>query len=290
MSLTVVIVGAGAAATTFATALRLAHVPVLAVWARRAEAATAAGQASGVAARWGAPPPELALADVVLVAVRDAAISEVATQLAQVVSPRSVVLHTSGAHAAGAVLAPLVGRAHGVGTLHPLAALTLPPRPLAGVTFGVEGDAAGQGAARALAAALGGHVLALPPGAMPLYHAAAVLASNALVGLVDAATTALAALGVPLAEAQQALAPLAAGALAAATDRPLPDALTGPIARGDATTVAGHLAALRERAPQLVPLYVAAARQILALAERRTPPPPRDGLARIAELLAATTR
>ena len=47
------------------------------------------------------------------------------------------------------------------------------------------------------------------------------------------------------------------------------DALTGPIARGDQATVAAHLEALRETAPELVPLYEALAERTRALAEDR---------------------
>ena len=44
-------------------------------------------------------------------------------------------------------------------------------------------------------------------------------------------------------------------------------ALTGPIARGDAAIVDRHIAALRERAPELVPLYEALAARTREIAE-----------------------
>jgi predicted short-subunit dehydrogenase-like oxidoreductase (DUF2520 family) len=49
----------------------------------------------------------------------------------------------------------------------------------------------------------------------------------------------------------------------------IPAALTGPIARGDAATVAGHVAALRARAPELLPLYRLLARATLPLAREK---------------------
>ena len=49
----------------------------------------------------------------------------------------------------------------------------------------------------------------------------------------------------------------------------IPGALTGPIARGDAATVAGHVAALRQRAPDLLELYRVLARQTIPLAREQ---------------------
>ena len=61
---------------------------------------------------------------------------------------------------------------------------------------------------------------------------------------------------------------LAAGATARVTEVETTGALTGPIARGDAGTVRLHLAALRQSAPHILPLYVEAARSTLRLASR----------------------
>jgi predicted short-subunit dehydrogenase-like oxidoreductase (DUF2520 family) len=46
-------------------------------------------------------------------------------------------------------------------------------------------------------------------------------------------------------------------------------ALTGPMTRGDRGTLETHLAALRRHAPDVLPLYVAAAEREIALAEAR---------------------
>jgi predicted short-subunit dehydrogenase-like oxidoreductase (DUF2520 family) len=47
------------------------------------------------------------------------------------------------------------------------------------------------------------------------------------------------------------------------------DALTGPIARGDESTVDAHRAALRQAAPELVPMYEALAERTRALGGER---------------------
>ena len=127
---------------------------------------------------------------------------------------------------------------------------------------------------RALVRALGGRELALPrwradPQSAALYHAGAVAASNYLVTLLDFAARHLQALGADRRQALQALLPLVRGTLANVERLGIPAALTGPIARGDAPTVAGHVAALRQRAPELLELYRLLARQTIPLAREQ---------------------
>jgi len=63
--------------------------------------------------------------------------------------------------------------------------------------------------------------------------------------------------------------PLVRGTLANIERLGIPGALTGPIARGDAVTVAGHVAALQRRAPELLDLYRVLARQTIPLAQEQ---------------------
>jgi predicted short-subunit dehydrogenase-like oxidoreductase (DUF2520 family) len=95
------------------------------------------------------------------------------------------------------------------------------------------------------------------------YHAAASIASNFLVALEESAAELLAEAGVK--DARELLAPLVLRTAANWAERG-PAALTGPIARGDDATVDRHLAELRERAPELVPLYEALAERTRAIA------------------------
>jgi predicted short-subunit dehydrogenase-like oxidoreductase (DUF2520 family) len=66
-----------------------------------------------------------------------------------------------------------------------------------------------------------------------------------------------------------ALLPLLRGTVANLARVGLPGALTGPISRGDVATLRAHLDALRERAPDLLPLYCTAGLQTIALARRK---------------------
>ena len=266
------VVGAGPVATALAGALRLGGVPVLGLWARQPAHARSAGAVAGVAAFSSAPPDLLLEADVVIVAVRDGAIGEVAERLCGtgLVSSKHVFLHCSGAVSSAEAFAKVQGKVGGVGTMHPLRAIAdgrAAMRTLKGTVFGVEGDERGRAAARALVAILGGQALALDGAQMPAYHAAAAFASNYVVALIDAAAVALGRAGLSEREAIAALVPLAQGALANVAERGVAAGLTGPIRRGDELTVARHLEALSGD-PSLVELYEALARRTVEIAAR----------------------
>src|SRR6185503_13839633 len=115
---------------------------------------------------------------------------------------------------------------------------------------------------------------------LPRYHAAAALVSNHAVGLVDAGVELLTSVGLERATAVRAL----AASTAANLERVgLPEALTGPIARGDVAVIARHILALRPHA-EIAALYRATARRVSKVAAdkgRAT----RDALLRIAALL-----
>jgi len=101
------------------------------------------------------------------------------------------------------------------------------------------------------------------------YHAAAAIASNFLIALEASAVELLEAAGVAdPEEARELLAPLVLRSAANWAERG-PDALTGPIARGDEETVERHLAAIDGVAPELLGLYHALAERTRAVAAGR---------------------
>ncbi|HEY7332479.1 MAG TPA: DUF2520 domain-containing protein [Candidatus Limnocylindria bacterium] len=185
----------------------------------------------------------LADADLVLLAVPDAAIGEVAQRVP--IGPW--LAHVSGATPLAA-LDPHRRRF----SVHPLQTLSRErgPEQLDGAWAAVTAEtdeAAATG--RWLAETLGLRPFPLADADKPLYHAGAAIASNFLVTLYRSAARLMEASGAP----PEALVPL--------MERTIENgfALTGPIARGDWTTVEAHLRALEERAPDLVPLYRALA-------------------------------
>jgi predicted short-subunit dehydrogenase-like oxidoreductase (DUF2520 family) len=288
------VVGAGPVATALAGALRLGGVPVLGLWARRPAAARAAAAVAGVAPFSSAPPDLLLEAETVIVAVRDSALGEVAAQLVAtgLLGRRHVLLHCSGAVSAREAFGAVAPQLGGVGTMHPLRAITdgrLAMRQLAGTAFGVEGDERGRAAVAALVAALGGRVLALDGERMPAYHAACAFASNYVVAVLEAAVAAARQAGLSEAEALAAMVPLAEGALANVAAHGLAGGLTGPIRRGDDGTVVRHLEALAADG-ELTRLYAALGLRTAALAERvDREPPSADAIAGIRARLGRIT-
>jgi predicted short-subunit dehydrogenase-like oxidoreductase (DUF2520 family) len=269
---TTFIVGAGPVATALAGALRLGGVPVLGLWARRAAPARQAGSIAGVAAFSSAPPDILLETEVVILAVRDQMITEVAQMLlgTGLINKRHVLLHCAGAASANELLGPVASQVAGIGTLHPLSAIAdgkASMRSLKGTVFGVEGDEVGRANASKLVAAISGIVLPLDGTQMASYHAAAALASNYIVAAIDAAAAVLAGTGVAADKAAQALIPLAEGALRNIAAHGTTGGLTGPVRRGDLVTVQRHLDAIRDR-PELAEIYRVLARRAVVIASR----------------------
>jgi predicted short-subunit dehydrogenase-like oxidoreductase (DUF2520 family) len=185
----------------------------------------------------------LADADLVLLAVPDEAIADVAGRIS--IGPW--VAHVSGATSLTA-LDPHERRF----SVHPLQTLTADrgPEQLDGAWAAVTAETDEAAAvANWLAEALGLRPFPLADADKPLYHAGAAMASNFLVTLYRAASRLLEETDAP----PEALVPLMTRTIENGF------ALTGPIARGDWSTVEAHLDALAKRAPDLVPLYRALA-------------------------------
>jgi predicted short-subunit dehydrogenase-like oxidoreductase (DUF2520 family) len=147
-------------------------------------------------------------------------------------------------------------------------------RNIPGSFFRIEADPDALQTARALVQTLGGSELALPKWSpdresAALYHAGAVAVSNYLVALIDYGLRFYQALGAGRQDALKAVLPLIKGTLGNIETFGTTAALTGPIARGDAATVKGHVEAMRLRAPELLPLYRELAKQTIAIARER---------------------
>lgn len=212
---------------------------------------------------------ETAGQDLLLVAVPDPALREVAARLAER-KQAAVTLHTSGNLDASA-LESLRTAGSAVGSLHPLKAF---PRPLTdpveakGVFFAVDGDPEARTLAHRIAAAWGGASAEVEADVRPLYHFAATLSAGGAVTVLALAEDLARRLGLPDAAIRGYL-ELCRGAVAQAVATGTPaTVLTGPAARGDRATVAGHLEALRELAPDKLPLVVHLARETLSQRER----------------------
>jgi predicted short-subunit dehydrogenase-like oxidoreductase (DUF2520 family) len=175
----------------------------------------------------------------------------------------SLIGHVSGATTLDA-LAPATERGAGGFSLHPLQTFADGETAVEGTPAAIAGSTAESLAfARSLAEALGMRPFEVPEENRAAYHAAAAIASNLLVALEESAAELLERIGVE--DARELLAPLVLRTAANWAERG-PEALTGPIARGDRATVQRHRVALAENAPELVRLYDALAARAEALA------------------------
>jgi len=205
-------------------------------------------RATGLVVTAGREP--LADADLILLAVPDAAIADVA---------RAVPLGPWVGHVSGATSVTALVPHERRFSLHPLQTLTTDrgPEQLDGawgaLTF--ETDEAGR-VAHWLAEQMGLHAFVLADADKPLYHAGAAMASNFLVTLYRVAARLLVESGAP----PEALVPLMRRVIENGFQ------LTGPIARGDWATVDAHLAAIQARSPEVEPVYRALADATRAVA------------------------
>lgn len=184
--------------------------------------------------------------DVVVLAIPDAAIAATARALAPRLARGTVLLHCAGARGVDE-LAPAAAAGLETGAMHPLVSFAVPGRPpsVAGTTFAIQGTPKAIARAKAVARAAGARPLVAPlHGAA--YHAAAALVANGAAALAAAGARVLIGLGVDRRDAERALGALLRSVADNVERVGVPDALTGPIMRGDAGTVRAHRSALAD--------------------------------------------
>jgi len=187
-------------------------------------------------------------ADLWLLAVPDSSIAEVAQQLAaaKVVKTGDVVFHASGALEAK-ILAPVQAQGAFIASLHPAFSFADSARAVAtfaGTLCAIEGDAAACEMLNSFAHAIGGVPFALAEGGKVAYHAALSMAANYLVTLADLSLQTAHQAGIAPEMANRLVLGLMQQTLSNVQALGPAAALTGPIVRGDAATVAQHLAVL----------------------------------------------
>ncbi len=220
-------------------------------------------------ARFSEPADAARDAQLVLVGVPDDLIAPTVLSLASAnaLGPGQFVAHCSGALALD-VLQPARDAGARRLSIHPLQTIPDVGRGLdriPGSAIAVSADdEEGYVVAERIADDLLGEPFRLAEELRPLYHAAAVLASNDLVALSALSRGLFAAAGVP--DPARAMHPLQQATLDNVAELGPAKALTGPAVRGDAGTVDRNLTALAASAPGAVAVYVALARTALDLA------------------------
>ncbi|MDH3730447.1 MAG: DUF2520 domain-containing protein [Acidimicrobiia bacterium] len=242
-----ILVGPGRAGLSVTLAMQRAGHEIVCVVARDATAGEAAAAMLGTSAvDWGSRLPS---ADIVILGVRDDAISEVAAATSAAASDVGSAVHLSGM-AGLDVLRPLGAVGLGVGSFHPLQSLPEPELGAArldGAWIAIDADSDPLRAAlRELAASIGATPFDVDPEARSLYHAAAAAAANFPLAALAMAEDLFGAAGVPFEAAKPLVETVVENAFAIGAR----SALTGPVARGDVGTVSSQLEAVRRYGPE----------------------------------------
>ena len=240
-----VVIGAGRAGNSIATAARAAGLDV-----------RLAGRDDALEA--------CRVSEVALLCVPDSEIRAACDTVAGAIPPLRFVGHASGATTLDALATASMAGA-GVFSLHPLQTIPDAEADLVGAPCAIAGSSAEPlSLARTLAERLQLRPFEVPEESRDAYHAAASMASNLLVALEECAAELMDRAGVER-SGRELLAPLVLRSAANWAESG-GDALTGPIARGDTATVERHLEALHSTAPELVPVYEALAERARQLA------------------------
>jgi len=270
---TVALLGAGAAGTAITLALHRAGYPVAAVASRSLDSAKRcaalvdcefAGTDLTAASRE---------AEVVIIATSDSVIETVCQSIANVggFAPQQLVLHLSGA-----LTSEVLATAHDLGTdtlsLHPAQTMVEPlqaAESLKSAWFCLEGNDAAIARGNAIVNDISGKATVIEKNKKALYHAALSVSSNYLITLESIAVEMLTAAGIPPQEALNFLMPLIQGSVDTLAHSGLPNALTGPISRGDAKTIEKHLGALTDESGNRLLFYKMMGLETLKLAKSK---------------------
>jgi len=213
-------------------------------------------------------PEVVRRAELVLIAVPDDALADLVSGLATTGAwqPGQLVVHTSGRHGA-AVLAPAATAGAITLAVHPamtFTGTTLDLARLLGASMAVTAAPAILPIGQALVIEMGAEPVIVAEAAREAYHAALTHAANHIVTLIAQSLAVLDAAGVT--DGARLVGPLASAALDNAL-RLGDGALTGPVARGDAESVAAHVRVLSAMSPDVIDAYRAMATATLRRAQ-----------------------
>ncbi len=253
------IIGAGKVGTAIGVLLNRAGYTIAFIFDIDPARAEAAGRKMGGVAPEGDLAAGSRNADILFITTPDRLIGDVADDIAERggIKMGHIVVHASGSLTSDVLRSV---RAHGAAaaSLHPLqtfADFDQAVENIPGSVFCLEGDEEALGELRKMIKVFEGVEISIPKQDKALYHAGAVVASNYLVTLLWSAVMLLETIGMDDATAVKALMPLVEGTLRNIKVLGVPAALTGPIARGDATTIEDHMKAMKAKRPDLLEFY-----------------------------------
>jgi predicted short-subunit dehydrogenase-like oxidoreductase (DUF2520 family) len=251
---TIALIGAGAMGSALAHGAHAAGRRVTAIASRHPGRAQTLADAIG-AELCNCPDDAAEKADVVLLCVPDDAIANIVATLRNVNG--SIVAHTAGAKGLAA-LELAVGRGAHAGSIHPVMVIAAGGRgheALRGATAAIDGDDVACKWLTAFAQDLALSPVSIPEAHRALYHLSASLVGGLMTGLLASSVDLWTHIGLDREVAATALGRMVQEAGRNLEGLGVPDAVMGPIVRGDVGTIEEHLRVLAIDAPHLVPLY-----------------------------------
>lgn len=209
---------------------------------------------------------------IIFITTPDPAIGLVAANLADKISGRPFVFHTSGS-LSSEILEPLALKGCRTGSIHPLVSISTPELGVKGFRdayFCVEGVLVAVRKARKIVRELGGNPFTIDTSQKTLYHAAAVMAAGHLVALVDTAISMMTRTGLSRRDSRRILLPLIRSSVDNLSALDTKNALTGPFARADEEALERQIKSLEAKvAKDEFTIYLDLALRSLDLAEAR---------------------
>ncbi|MBR6898337.1 MAG: DUF2520 domain-containing protein [Lachnospiraceae bacterium] len=207
--------------------------------------------------------------DAVFITASDDQIAGIYERIARSDISKKNICHCSGALSSREAFPGIEkkgARGFSIHPLYPVSDRYLSWSGLADAFFCIEG---GDGAQewRTLLESIGLKARVISPDVKKKYHAAAAMASNLVIALIDEASEILSECGFGD-DALAALSPLIAANIKNVLSRGCSGALTGPIERNDTGTVREHLMSLDEEQKKL---YKAAGLRLIDTAQRKNP-------------------
>ncbi len=212
-----------------------------------------------------------ARSDVLFLTTPDRVIEPVFVAIRRWLKRGTIVVHCSGVEGVGVFKRAAEHRLETL-ALHPIQSFPSHVeaiQSLPGCFCALEGTGPGLRFGRRLVKQLRGGCVVIAGKDRPLYHAMCVFASNFQNALLESAESLAVKLGISRRRSVQMFGPLARTVVENAIEHGAVPSLTGPVQRGDALTVARHLEALEQRAPELAPVYRVMSLRLLRMARKQ---------------------
>lgn len=251
-------IGAGKVGTSMGIYFSKNKLPLSGYFSRSRSSSERASQLTGSAV-FEDIPTLVEESTLLFITTVDDQISAVVSQLNQSsrLNKNHTIVHTSGALSTE-IFESLSKTGCGVCSLHPIMSfsdVTTAAENLSGTIFTLEGNPSGLEMVKNIMATTDNKFFIIHKDSKILYHAAACILSNYLVTLIDSGFELLKTAGIEEARISETFMPLIMATLGNIEKSGPLTALTGPLVRGDETTISKHLHAIETSAPEYLNLY-----------------------------------